>query len=110
MNILRQRGAIIERFRPGKDEIRFDAFIDIVEGTVAHSRQLLCSGDHKYRAGSGRTGQHHAGAAAGALTEQRNRACRLKRGGDQVAAGEVCQGDGSADNPLFRKTGEGQRV
>ena len=65
MNILYQIRTVIVGFRAGKDEIRFNSLINIVEGTVQHSRHLLGAGKPEHRAGSGGAGQHDAGAAAG---------------------------------------------
>ena len=65
VNILHQSGTVIEGFRPGKGVIRDNAFVNIVEGTVQYSRQLLGTGNREHCAGSGCAGQHRAGAAAG---------------------------------------------
>ena len=108
VNILHQRRPVVVGFGPEKDKIRINAFINVVEGTVAYRRQLLGAGDREDRAGSRRAGQYHTGATAGALPQQRDGTGGLQGGGHQIAAGKGIAGNQAvqvilpAGNGIFR--------
>ena len=88
VQILHQRGPVVEGFGLLQPEIGLDAAVRVVEGAVFDDGDLLVARDLEERSRSGGAGLHHAGAAAGGLSDQRDPAGAAEGRGHQVAAGE----------------------